>query len=154
LNITAADRNKAGRTFTITANEGQAAQDDAVFNLDGNVHLESSDGITARTEHAAYRSADGSVDATGPVQFTHGRFSGTGTGLRYDKVRDTLNIVSQAVIHVAPDAQGAGAADITASSAMFARPAKTIQLDGSVRIQRGAQTIEADAALGHLSDDE
>lgn len=154
LTITAADRNRPGRTFTVTANEGQAGQDDSVVTLDGNVQINSSDGISARTEHATYRKADGSVEATGPVEFSRGRFTGTGIGLRFDRARDFLNIVSQAVIHVAPDEQGAGAAEITANSASFARQQHSLQLDGSVAIQRGAQRIEADAVVGHLSDDE
>jgi hypothetical protein len=65
-----------------------------------------------------------------------------------------MNIVSQASIHVAPDEAGAGGADITANSASFARHDHTLQLDGSVVIQRGSQRIEADAAVGHLSEDE
>jgi LPS export ABC transporter protein LptC/lipopolysaccharide transport protein LptA len=154
VTITAADRNKAGRTFTITANEGQAGQDDSIVLLDGNVQMQASDGMTARTQHATYRKADGSVDATGPVEFSRGRFTGTGIGLRFDHARDFVNIVSQAVIHVAPDEQGAGGAEITANSASFGRQTHSLQLDGNVSIQRGAQRIEADAAVGQLSEDE
>jgi LPS export ABC transporter protein LptC/lipopolysaccharide transport protein LptA len=154
LTITTADRNHKGRTFTITANQGQTGQDDSIVNLDGNVQLKASDGMSARTEHATYRKADGSVDATGPVEFARGRFSGTGTGLRFDHLRDVVNIVSGAVIHVAPDEAGAGGADITSNSASFARVEHWLQLDGNVVIQRGSQRIEADAAVVHLSEDE
>jgi len=154
LTITAADRNKAERTFTITANQGQAGQDDSIVILDGNVEIKSSDGVHAKTEHATYRKADGSVDATGPVEFSRGRFAGTGTGLRFDRERDVVNIVSQAVIHVAPDDAGAGSAEITANSASFARREHSLLLDGNVTITRGSQRIQADAVVGHLSDDE
>ena len=154
LTITAADRNRAGRTFTVTANQGQAGQDDSMVTLDGNVQMKASDGMTVKTQHAVYRKADGSVDATGPVEFSRGRFSGSGIGIRYDRTRDFMNIVSQASIRVAPDEAGAGGADITANSASFARHDHTLQLDGSVVIQRGSQRIEADAAVGHLSEDE
>lgn len=154
LTISAVDRNKPTRRFTIKANQGQAAQDDSVFTLDGNVRMESSDGMIARTEHATYRKADGSLDATGPAEFSRGRFSGSGIGLRFDNTRDIINIVSQAVIHFAPDDAGAGKAEITAASASFMRQEHMLQLDGNVRIERGAQIIEADAAVGRLSEDE
>lgn len=154
LTIAAVDRNRPSRRFVITANEGQASDDDSVFTLDGNVRMESSDGMAARSEHAVYHKADGSVDAAGPIEFARGRFSGSGIGLRFDGAHDIVNIVNQAVIHVAADANGAGAAAITATSAFFARPEHQLRLDGNVRIERGRQIIEADAAVGFLSEDE
>ena len=62
LTITVADRNRAGRTFTVTANQGQAGQDDSMVTLDGNVQMKASDGMIVKTEHAVYRKADGSVN--------------------------------------------------------------------------------------------
>src|SRR5204862_7853098 len=71
-----------------------------------------------------------------------------------DKARDLLSILDRAVVHVAPDEKGTGAAGMSAGAVTFGRREKIVQLDRDVRIQRGSQRIEADAAIAHLSPDE
>src|SRR6185436_13402268 len=88
------------------------------------------------------------------VEFARGRTSGNGNGMTWDKTLDVLTILDQAVVHVAPDAKGASAAEITAGSAAFARREKYIRFERQVRIQRGTQIIEADAAVAYLTDNE
>lgn len=154
VTIDATDRNKATRTFTITAKEGRAGKDESHFALDGNVRLESSDGMTIRTEHAVYHGNDGSIDVDGPVTFTRGRFSGSGVGLRYDKGRDVLNIVTQPIVHIAADAKGEGRAEVTSGSMAFARRDKVLHFDGAAHVDRGTQTIDADTIVARLNDDE
>lgn len=157
VTITVPDKNRRDRTFTITAKEGQAAHNESDIALDGNVQLQASDGMVLRTEHATYTEGDGTVHAPGPVEFAKGRMSGSGTGVRYDKSRDFFNILSQAIVHVAPDANAAGggaALEVTSGSLGFARRDRYMQFDGDVHITRGSQTIESDAAVAHLSEDE
>jgi lipopolysaccharide export system protein LptA len=167
------DRGGSGRTFVVTGREGVLGQSESSITLDGDVRLRSSDGMAARTEHATYAQSDGAVAAPGPVEFAKGRLSGRGTGLKYDKGRDTLWILEQAVVHVAPATPGAnasgsevkektesdspgksGGVDIAAGSAAFARRDHLLQFDRHVRILREGQTIEADTAIARLSDDE
>lgn len=160
VTITVPDRQRPDRQFTITAKEGKAGQNESEIALDGAVRLEASDGMIVRTEHATYTEGDGTVHAPGPVEFSRGRMSGSGVGARYDKTRDFLSIMSQAVVHVAPASDGTNAVkgdsglDVAAGSAGFARRERYLQFDGNVHIVRGGQTIDAQVATARLSEDE
>jgi LPS export ABC transporter protein LptC len=142
------------RTFTISGKEGRIGNNDSSIQLDGAVRLEASDGLRAATEHATYSDAEGVVRAPGPVEYTRARMRGTGLGMTWDKAQDLLTILDQAVVHVAADDNGAGAAEITAGSAVFARREKQIRFDRTVRIQRGDQIVDAAAAILYLTEDE
>ncbi len=143
-----------GRTFTMTGREGKVGQNESTIALDGDVQVAASDGLTLKTEHATYAESDGIVRAPGPVAFAKGRMGGSGVGLVYDKGRDVLTILDQAIVRVAPDEQGGGAADIKAGSAMLARRDNTIRFERGLHVQRPTQTIDADAGTAYLSADE
>jgi LPS export ABC transporter protein LptC len=147
------DEKDGNRTFTITANEGRLGKNETTIALDGRVRIARSDGMTAATEHATYADGDGTVRAPGPVELTRDRIKGNGVGMTWDKTFDVLTILDQAVVHVAPNAAGGGGADVTSGSATFARRDKYIRFERLVRIQRGTQLIEADAAVAYLADD-
>ncbi|HEY7290587.1 MAG TPA: LptA/OstA family protein [Vicinamibacterales bacterium] len=167
VTITTADRrgdqqSDAARGFTVTGREGTVGQNESTIALDGDVQLQSSDGMSARTEHATYTSSDGSIHAPGPVEFAKGRLSGRGVGLAYDKNRDLLTILEKAVIRVAETGGGAGeggdakagGVDVNAGSATMARRDHIMQFDRGVRIVRSGQIIESDTGTAHLSADE
>ena len=145
---------KSGRTFTLTGKEGQAGKDESSFKIDGDVRLAASDGLAVHAEHATYSETDGTVRAPGPVDFSRGRFSGSGVGMTYDKTQDALAILEQAVVHVNPDVKGEGAADISSGAATFARREKTIRFERGMHVKRPAQTIDADEGRAFLSADE
>jgi lipopolysaccharide export system protein LptA len=145
---------KSGRSFTLTGKEGQAGKNESSFAIDGDVRLVASDGLAVHAEHATYTESDGMVRAPGPVEFSRGRFNGTGIGMTYDKTHDTLAITDQAVVHVRADEKGAGAADVTAGKATFARSEKTIHFEWGIHVQRASQTIDADEGSTVLSADE
>jgi lipopolysaccharide export system protein LptA len=148
------DERNGTRTFTISGKEGRVGNNDSSIALDGEVRLQGSDGMTAATEHATYSDSDGVVRAPGPVAFARGRMRGTGVGMTWDKAKDVLAILEQAVVHVAPDDKGAGAAEIMSGAVAFARRDKFIRFEKFVHIQRGGQTIEANTAVLYLSEDE
>jgi len=165
VTVTTEDRTGNGKSFVITGREGSVAEGETNIVLDGDVRLQSSDGLTAKTEHATYTSSDGNVVAPGPVEVSKGRLTASGKGMRYDKGRDFLVIVEQAIVRVAPDAAAAasagegsdgkaGGVDVASGTAAFARREKLIQFDQHVRILRSAQTIESDSAIARLSADE
>jgi lipopolysaccharide export system protein LptA len=110
--------------------------------------------MTVATEQATYTEADATVRAPGPVEFGRGRIKGNGVGMTWSKNYDVLTILDQAVVHVAPDANGAIGADVTSGSAAFARLDKHIRFERLVRIQRAEQVTEADTAVAYLTDDE
>lgn len=143
-----------GRSFTVTAKEGQVSQDESTMALTGDVRLVSSDGMTVRTGHASYADNEGIVKAGGPVDFSRGRMTGSGIGMTYDRQRDVLWILNQAVVHVVPDEAGAGAAEITSGTAGFARREKYVRFERSVKVQRAGEVIESDSAVARLSADE
>ncbi|HEY7287545.1 MAG TPA: LPS export ABC transporter periplasmic protein LptC [Vicinamibacterales bacterium] len=164
VTVTTEDRSDNGRSFVITGREGSVESGETKIVLDGDVRLQSSDGLTARTEHATYTSSDGNVAAPGPVEVSKARLSASGKGLTYDKGRDVLTILEHAIVKVAPEGaasagEGAdgkgGGVDVSSGTAAFARRDKLIQFNQQVRIVRtGGQTIEADAAIARLSQDE
>jgi LPS export ABC transporter protein LptC/lipopolysaccharide transport protein LptA len=148
------DERGGDRTFTLTGKEGKAGQNESALTLDGEVILVASDGLTVKTQQATYDDAEGIVRMPGPVQFSRNRMSGNGVGSTYDKKRDVLALSQQVEVHLAPDEHGADATDIAAGSAEFARRDKFVRFDGVVRIQRTGQTIDADAAVALLTDDD
>ncbi len=150
----AADERAGGRSFTVSGNEANVGQNESTFQMNGNVRLTASDGMAVRTEHADYSDKDAFVRAMGPVEFSRGRMTGSGIGMTYDTVRDVLVILDRAVVHVAPDEQGAGAADIRSGTAAFTRREKNIRFERDVKLQRGGQVLEADAAVASLTPDE
>lgn len=148
------DERHGTRTFTIKSREGTLGKNEATIALDGDVRLDSSDGMTVRTEHATYSDADATVRAAGPVEYTRGRTSGHGIGMAWDKTRDVLSILDQAVVQIAPDEKGAGATNITSGTAELARRDKYMRFEKNVRVQRPGQTIESETALARVSEDE
>jgi LPS export ABC transporter protein LptC len=143
-----------GRSFTVTGKEGDVGKDESVVTLNGDVKLVESNGFTAHTEHASFESKTGVVTAPGPVEFSHGRLSGSGVGMLYDKNADSLTILAQPVVHVMPDAAGHGAAAVTSGTAAFARREKLVRFDRNVKVDRDGQVITADNGIAHLSADE
>lgn len=159
VTITTQDRANRGRTFNVTAREGKLGQNESTIELNGDVRLTSSDGMTARTEHATYTASDGMVSASGPVEFSKGRMSGRGVGLKYEKTRELLTILESAVVRVDPGEPGqnggdTGAMDVSAGTAAFGRLEKFLQFERDVQIKRTDRTIASQTAVAHLSGDE
>ncbi len=149
----ATDERGGTRSFTVTGDEGHITHNESVLTLDGSVEVTASDGLTLHTDRAAYDDRDGVVRAPGPVQFSRGRLKGSGVGMTYDKNRDILVILQQAVVNIAPDGDGHGAADVTSSSAEFARSDRYARFTNGVKIVRGGETIEAPNAVAYLTED-
>ena len=154
VKVLADERGKGNRAFNVTANEGKIGKDEAELTLTGNVNMSASDGMTVRTDQARYAKSDGQIRAPGHVEFTRGRLSGSGVGMVYDEGRDVLSLLAEAIVHVAPDRQHAGGADITSKKADFARRDKNVRFEEAVTIVRENQRIDADNAVGYLSEDE
>ena len=150
----ATDARAGGRTFTVTGREGEVGQNESTIQMNGDVRLAASDGMTARTEHASYSDKDGFVRTMGPVEFSRGRMAGSGLGMTYDTVHDVLVILDRAIVHVAGDGRGAGAAEIRSGSVAFARQEKNVRFERDVKLERDGQLIEADATLAYLTPDE
>jgi len=149
-----ADDRGDGRSFTLTADEGSVGKDEAIVELNGHVRLLEGDGFTAETAAATYDKRDNMVRAPGAIEFHHDRLSGSGQGMLYDKNTDVLTILAQAVTHMAANAEGKGAAEITAGHATFTRMEHVVDFDGGVHVTRSDQAIDAASAIAYMSDDD
>jgi LPS export ABC transporter protein LptC len=138
---------RAGRDFKISANEAEIAENQSQIDLRGAVVITTSDGLTVETDNATYTESDGVTRAPGPVRFKRGRMAGTSVGASYDRQRDVLWMLDQAHITVAPDDKGAGAADVTAGAAGYAKRDRYIRFERGVRMKRGTQVLSADGAV-------
>jgi lipopolysaccharide export system protein LptA len=142
------DRN--GRTFSISADEGQVAQstDNAKTALKtalfkGNVVLTTDNGVKVTAGEASYNDAEGMLRVPGAVEFSRDRMKGRGVGATYDKTRDVLWVLEQAHVTVAPDAAGAGALEANAGSAGLARADNYMKLVKDARIVSDGKTAQA-----------
>jgi len=62
-----ADARAGGRSFTVSGKEAAVGENESTLQMNGDVRLAGSDGMTARTETASYSDKEGYVRATGPV---------------------------------------------------------------------------------------
>ena len=154
LGVTVVSNARDGnRAFTVTGQEGSVGQNDSRIALDGDVRLQVSDGLTARTEHATYIEDQGIVRAPGPVEFARQRMSGSGVGMAYNKNGDTLVILDQARLRIA-SATGSEATDVTAGGATLGRRDKSVRFERQMKTVRADQVIEAENSVAFLTEDE
>lgn len=134
--------NREGRSYTITGEEARVGKDQASYDLAGNVKLETNDGLTAFANSAAYSDAEKMVTAPGPVRFSRGRTSGSGVGFTFDEQRDTLWLLDQAVVTVAPEG-ASGSMAFTAGAFGFARRDRYMRFERTMHLDRDGQLIDA-----------
>ena len=58
---------------------------------------------------------------------------GTGIGMIYDKTSDALTMLDQAVVHIAADEHGAGAAEVTSAPPRSRDATRSCGSSGNVR---------------------
>ena len=154
LGVKVVTQRAGGRTLTMTGKEGSVAQKETDFVLTGDVRLADDAGMTVRTEQATFAEDEGILRAPGPVAFSRGRTSGTAVGFTYDKNRDVLTLLGRVSMQMTPDAQGAGAMDVSGDTAEFDRVSKTIVFGKGLKAIRGRQTIQSDVGTVRLSPDD
>jgi lipopolysaccharide transport protein LptA/LPS export ABC transporter protein LptC len=143
-----------GKTFEITGKEGTVRDDEATIEVHGNVRVKVSDGLEVTSEDATFTKADGIARAPGIVKFSRGHMSGSGVGFIYDNNQDILTIRDHALVHVTPDDKGNGEMDVATAGLEFRRPDRILNFTGGMRARRERETIEADAGVAHLTDDQ
>ncbi|MBI2833531.1 MAG: LPS export ABC transporter periplasmic protein LptC [Acidobacteria bacterium] len=143
---------RSGRTFVVTAAEARIGADQSRFDVQGDVQLTASDGLTAKAQEATYDTREHVVRIPGPVTFARGGLAGTSVGATYEYGRDVLHLLESA--HLSYNATGADPAEATAHTAEFARRGHYLHLQGQAHIIRAHRTMDADVALVHLTPDE
>src|SRR5688572_15545198 len=139
--------NRGGRNYTITGDQAQVGKDESSYHVNGNVRMETSDGLVAHAGEATYTDAEKMVRAPGPVKFSRGRMQGTGNGFIYDEQRDVLTILEQADVHFAAEGTE-GPMDVTAGGFVYARRDRFMRFERTMHMDRAGQLIDADD--GHV----
>ena len=139
--------NRGGRNYTITGDQAQVGKDESSYHVNGNVRMETSDGLVAHAGEATYTDAEKMVRAPGPVKFSRGRMQGTGNGFLYDEQRDVLTILEQADVHFAAEGTE-GPMDVTAGGFVYARRDRFMRFERTMHMDRAGQLIDADD--GHV----
>lgn len=138
-----------GRSFVITGREGTVGSGQSSVEMTGDVVLKASDGLVAKTATASYSNGEGILRAPGPVAFERAKSHGTGVGFTYDKRRDTMSVLDQAVAHVAGN-DAVGDMEITAGAFTEARRDRYMRLDRQATVTRPGQTFAADDIMVYL----
>ena len=159
VNVTLTLPDRDGRTFVVTADEGELvappdkpAADVSLAKVRGHVKLTTDNGVEVLGSEAEYDGKAGLVKVPGPVTFTRGRMKGTGVGATYDRNRQVLWLLADAHITVAPDDKGAGAVDASSSTAGLARVENYAKLVGNARLTADGRTAEADEITALLDE--
>jgi len=145
--------NREGRDFTVKAREAEVGAGQDRIQMQGAVQLESSDGLVAKTEAAAYSQSEGILRAPGQTSFTRGRMSGSSNGMTYDKGRDAISMLDKAVMAFAPDTPQDPPVDITSGSAYFARADHYVRYERGFTLVSGGRTLSSALATAYLTGD-
>jgi len=121
---------------------------------EGHVRFRTGEGATVEGESLMYEEATEISRMPGPVSFTRGRTSGTGTGAVYERHADVFRILADAHVILASDEEDAARVDATAASLVFNSANRALLFEGNARIAHGHDLMTADAATLYLADDE
>ena len=125
---------------------------------EGHVRFKTGEGAIVEGEELAYNEETEVSRMPGPVSFTRGRASGTGTDAVYERHAGVFRLLADA--HVTLGAGPAEAAqpetdvDATADSLVFNNANRAMLFEGNARITRDVDLMTADAATLYLSEDE
>jgi lipopolysaccharide export system protein LptA len=148
---------KAGRRVTITSAEATVLnppdKEFARAEFFRSVKLETSDGVIITSAQATYDQQEGIARVPGPVKFSKGRMSGSGTGATYDRNREVLWILDAADVTVAADQQGGGALHVRSKAAGLARLEHYMKFLGGARLEGEQRVSVADEATARLTSD-
>lgn len=143
---------RQGETFVATADEARVGENQSNLDMKGNVVITSNNGLQAKGDSATYSQGEGLMRGPGPVTFRRGRLSGSGVDFSYDETQDLLALADRTHVIIAPEKRGGEATDITSGAAVLGRTDNFLSFERNVHIVRGSQVIDAQSALGELSE--
>jgi LPS export ABC transporter protein LptC len=145
---------REGRTFTVSGDEAIIKDKATSYTMSGNIVAQASDGLMFKAERATFFENEGIVRVPGRAEFSRGRMSGSAFGMSYDNNNDIAILESQVHVTMAPDDQNGEALDLTATHAALNRPERVLRFERGLTARRPSQTIQADAGVAYLTDDE
>ena len=134
----------------LTGSEATLNAAKTTVHLIGDVHMRSSDGLSAVTDEASYADADGFIRMPGRTKFTRNGMGAAGDGAEYDRNADLLQLLSSAEIelvsHVPPTR-------IVSRAATVAQTEGYMRFEDGVAINTGTHQIMAGSAFATLLDE-
>src|SRR5688500_18161561 len=143
---------RQGETFVATADEARVGENQTNLDMKGNVVITSKNGFEAKGDSATYSQGEGLMRGPGAVEFRRGRLSGSGVDFSYDETQDLLGLADQTHVIIAPEKRGCEPTDIKSGAAVLGRTDNFLSFERNVHIVRGSQVIDAQSALGELSE--
>lgn len=125
----------------------------ADMNLRGNVRMDTPEGASIRADEATYVSTTGVAILPGPLTFSRGRLSGSGTGGEYHRDTGVFHVLADARVETVADEAG-GKVQATSRSMTFTRADLALLFDTDARILHETQVMTADRATLYLTEDQ
>jgi len=124
------------------------------FQMSEGVYGTTASGLFVESNTATYRDGAGLLSMPGLVTFGRGRLSGRGLGAAYRREANTLELLAEASVSIAPDAAGSGRLTAKAATMVLSRGEHTLHLDGGTTIDLDAESLGAAKASVLLTDDD
>ena len=134
------------------AQKGQQAPSSLVLN--GHVRLKTGEGATVEGASATYEDSTGLTSIPGPVTFTRGRMSGSGTGSTFERDTGVFRLLADARMTMIADPANPDPVEASAHTLVFNRATKAMQFDTEARITHGNEIMTGDRATLYLSENE
>ena len=136
--------------FVLTGNEATLDAGKTAVELTGTVDMESSDGLSASTEHASYSDRDGVVRMPGPTTFRRDGLDATGDGAEYDRENDVLHLLDNARVDLISNTTRTR---IRSRVATLAQTDRYMEFSDDVTIETDSQRMMAGRARATLKSD-
>ncbi len=142
VQITIADRNDRDG-FILTGDNAVVDAGKSEVELQGNVGMKSSNGLSAQTGTASYLDDGGIVHMPGSANFERDEMNAAGRGAEYDRNRDVLRLLDQAHVDLL---NASTHTRITSGSATLAQTDAYMEFEEKVKIETGDQEMMAERA--------
>ncbi|MCY4659599.1 MAG: hypothetical protein OXF93_07300 [Acidobacteria bacterium] len=140
--------------FRMHGDEASGVEETGEWRFEGNVGIETGDGLAGNTSEASYADATRRVTMPKPAEFEQGWMRLAGEAADYDLRGGLLHLEPQAVVALsATGADGAAETRITAGRARIARLDGFMQFGGGVRIDSAGWRMHANDAVVRFDPD-
>jgi lipopolysaccharide export system protein LptA len=137
--------------------QGTSASNSALpeeFRAVGTVVFRNRSGMELHGDEVVFNDASGIAIIKGPVTFSRGRTSGSGTDAVYEQKTGRFTLQQNTHVIFAPADPAAAPIDITSQSMLYANEGKTMAFDGNARIARPTETLVSNHTTLYFADDE
>ena len=123
------------------------------LSLKGHVRFRTSDGVVIEADQLHYLNATGQAAVDGPVRFSRGHMTGSGTGATYARETGVFALLADAHMTTVATPEGGGAVDATARTMTFNRSSNALLFEDHAQIVHDADVMSADRATLYFTED-